>query len=136
MKRLLPILVVFLAVFSCREPASVEVFVPAPGPYTFTVDMQDSTAVYDFDLYTRIDAADVPVQIQLVLRWTSPSDSVYRESVYMPLDGRDVYVPYRSGVQPYECGLWELTVAVPSAPEGLRGMGLVTRKIVRCTGSD
>ena len=40
----------------CREPMSVEKFVKGEGPYTFFVDMGDSTAVYDFDLYTRVDA--------------------------------------------------------------------------------
>jgi hypothetical protein len=35
---------------------SVERFVGGEGPYTFFVEMGDSTASYDFDFYTRVDA--------------------------------------------------------------------------------
>ena len=49
---LLPILLV-LAV-SCSEPLSSEYFIRGEGPYEFTVEMADSLARYDFDLFTRI----------------------------------------------------------------------------------
>ena len=34
---------------ACREPASVEQFLPGEGPFTFPVSMTDTAAVYDFD---------------------------------------------------------------------------------------
>ena len=133
MKRLLLLLLLFPLVFSCRAPRSVEQFVPAPGPYSFTVDMTDSTALYNLDLYTRVDAADAPSEVQLLMRWKSPSDSLYSEEVYLPLGkgrfSKEVYAPYRSGVQPAEWGAWQLLVLIPSVPEGFRGLGLVVKKL-------
>ena len=71
---------------------SVEKFVKGEGPYTFFVEMSDSTASYDFDLYTRVDApadslrklAALPLQVT----WTSPTFHVFREEVYLPMDGK------------------------------------------------
>ena len=123
----------------CREPMSVERFVKGEGPYTFFVEMSDSTASYDFDLYTRVDApadslrklAALPLQVT----WTSPTFHVFREEVYLPMDGKmslfskQVRAPYRAGVRPEEWGPWQLVVRVQDPPEGLCGMGLVvTRK--------
>ena len=66
----------------------------------------------------------IPGEGPYVFQWTSPSDSLFREKVFLPL-APQVYLPYRAGVVPREPGEWKLTVTVPSAPEGLRGMGLV-----------
>ncbi len=123
----------FLA--GCREPMSVERFVSGKGPYTFYVQMTDSTATYDFDFYTRIDApadslASIPA-LPLTVSWTSPSFHVYQEEVFLPLEGRSTYfsrqvrAPFREGVRPREYGPWMLSVRVADPPEGLRGMGLV-----------
>ena len=117
---------------------SVERFVKGEGPYTFFVDMSDSTAAYDFDLYTRVDApvdtlkkmAALPLQVT----WTSPSFHVFREEVYLPMEGKmslfskQVRAPYRAGVQPNEWGQWQVVVRVQDPPEGLCGMGLVVSR--------
>ena len=122
------LLFLLLLAVACREPRSVEQFIAGDGPFVFRVDFSDSTAVYDMDLYTRVDAHVFPPEQALLMRWQSPSDSVYRETVYLPLS-REVYVPYRQGVAPYEWGEWTLTVSSPSPwPVGLRGLGLVVRK--------
>jgi len=131
-KNLLPFLVLLLA-FSCHRPASTEQFVRGSGPYTFAVDMSDSTCTYDFDLYTRIDAREYPARMQLDMAWKAPNDSVFTETVYLPVDGgssffsHEAYAPYRAEVVPAWHGAWTVTVSVPNPPEGLRGMGLVTR---------
>ena len=119
----------------CREPMSVEKFVRGEGPYTFFVDMVDSTAAYDFDFYTRVDAPlDSLRKLQalpLTVTWTSPSFHVFKEEVYLPMEGhmslfsKEVRAPYRAGVQPEEWGQWVVNVRVTDPPEGLRGMGLV-----------
>ena len=131
------ILSVAILVSSCREPFSVERFIPAPGPYEFAVDMSDSSAVYDFSFYTRLDGYSAALQeareLPLRVTWTSPSDSVFTENVYLPLEGRSslfsrqVLQPYRRGVRPYQHGVWTLTVAIPysDSREWLRGLGLV-----------
>jgi hypothetical protein len=136
-KHLSGFLLLLFLVLSCREPLSVEQFIPAPGPYTFQVDMTDTTVAYDFSFYTRLDgtASEMKSARELPLRvsWTSPSDSLFTESVYMPLTGRSsrftrqVLQPYRTGVRPVEAGMWTLSVAVPYSEgrEVLRGLGLV-----------
>ncbi|MBO6062493.1 MAG: hypothetical protein J6P62_00815 [Bacteroidales bacterium] len=138
MRKLLHILPFLLFFTSCREPMSVEKFVKGEGPYTFFVDMSDSTAAYDFDLYTRVDApldslrnlAALPLQVT----WTSPSFHVFQEEVYLPMEGktslfsRQVRVPYRVGIQPREWGPWQVVVRVLDPPEGLCGMGLMVAR--------
>ena len=137
-RRIISCFLFLAALTGCREPMSVERFVKGEGPYTFFVDMGDTTAAYDFDFYTRVDAPldslrkmpAMPVSVT----WTSPSFHVFREDVYMPLEGettffsRQVRVPYRTGVRPEEPGLWTLTVRVADPPEGLRGLGLVVAR--------
>ena len=116
----LALLLVLLA--SCREPLSTEQFVRGAGPYVFTVDMSDTTAAYDFDLFTRLEGTHteiVSLQPSALLRaeWRSPSDSVLVEKVYLPLQGerstyytKDIYEPYRADVRPVEPGVWTLTI--------------------------
>lgn len=134
------ILLALLAV-SCREPLSTEVFIPGDGPYAFTVDMTDSTATYDFDLYTRLDGKPdelIPLKGTLLrAEWRSPSDSVFVERIYLPLTGsrrsffsRQIYEPYRADVRPAEPGLWTLSLRQEDRSQVIpfRGMGLVVRK--------
>ena len=131
-------LLAFAALNGCREPMSVEKFVKGEGPYSFFVDMTDSTATYDFDLYTRVDAPlDSLRKLQalpLTVTWTSPSFHVFKEEVYLPMEGhmslfsKEVRAPYRAGVQPGEWGQWVVNVRVTNPPEGLRGMGLVVAR--------
>jgi hypothetical protein len=139
MLRQVYVVILMLLLFTgCREPMSVEKFVKGEGPYTFFVEMKDSTATYDFDFYTRVDAprdslAKVAA-LPLTVTWTSPTFHVFREEVLLPLDGEGTYFsrqvrsPYRAGVRPEEWGQWTLTVAVKEPLEGLRGMGLVVER--------
>ena len=122
----------------CKEPMSTERFVKGEGPFTFFVDMTDSTASYDFDFYTRVDAPVDSIRrmgaLPLTVTWTSPSFHVFKEEVFMPLEGqgsffsRQVRAPYRAGVRPEEWGQWVVAVRVTNPPEGLRGMGLVVAR--------
>ena len=117
---------------------SVEKFVKGEGPYTFFVDMSDSTASYDFDLYTRVDAPADSLRkltaLPLQVTWTSPTFHVFREEVYLPMEGKmslfskQVRAPYRAGVRPEEWGPWQVVVRVLDPPEGLCGMGLVVSR--------
>ena len=138
MRKLLHILPFLLIFTSCREPLSVERFVKGEGPYTFFVDMSDSTAAYDFDLYTRVDAPVDSLRkmgaLSLQVTWTSPSFHAFKEDVYLPMEGktslfsRQVRAPYRSGVRPEEWGPWQVVVRVQDPPDGLCGMGLIVVK--------
>ena len=138
MRRAPYILLLLLLLTGCKEPMSVERFVKGEGPYTFFVDMTDSTASYDFDLYTRVDAPMDSLRkmtsLPLTVTWTSPTFHVFKEDVYMPMEGqgsffsRQIRVPYRAGVRPTEWGKWVIAVRVNNPPEGLRGMGLVVER--------
>ena len=138
MRRYVVIFAALALLCGCREPMSVEKFVKGEGPYSFFVDMTDSTATYDFDLYTRVDAPlDSLRKLQalpLTVTWTSPSFHVFKEEVYLPMEGqmtlfsKEVRAPYRAGVQPEEWGQWVVNVRVTNPPEGLRGMGLVVAR--------
>ena len=136
--RPLYILLFLLLLTGCKEPMSVERFVKGEGPYTFFVEMTDSAASYDFDLYTRVDAPKDSLKkmtsLPLTVTWTSPSFHVFKEDVYMPMEGqgsffsRQIRAPYRAGVRPTEWGQWVIAVRVNNPPEGLRGMGLVVER--------
>lgn len=133
MKNLLPLFALLL--LACSQPRSTETFIRGIGPYEFTVEMTDSTARYDFDLFTRIDASEYPSALPLNITWKDPAGSVFAESVRLPVSrggaffSQEAYVSYRADVIPAEYGIWTLTVTVPAPPEGLRGLGLVTRKV-------
>ena len=140
MRRAIPLILIFLSVLSCREPMSVETYIHSEtGPYAFSVDMSDTTAVYDLTIYTRLDGPhrylESDFETPLTIYWRSPSDSLYSETVYLPLEGEDenfysrqLMVPYREDVSPVEAGVWALTITLPSPVPGLRGLGLMTTK--------
>ena len=131
MKNLFLIALLILAA-SCRQPVSVERFLRGTGPYEFAVDFSDSTATWNLDLYSRVDALEAPAEMPLELAWTSPSEAVFTETVYLPFStgtsffSHEALSPYRSDVVPSERGVWTLVITVPEPPKGLRGMGLVT----------
>ena len=129
MRRFLPLILLVMAV-SCREPLSTEKFIRGEGPFEFVVEMRDSLALYDFDFFTRVDARKCPGETELLVRWVSPSDSVFSETVYLPLECGDVYEPYRRGCVPAEFGTWKCVVAIPEAVfiDGFRGLGLVVKR--------
>lgn len=126
------------ALLSCREPSGREDFIAGKGPFVFRADMTDTTRLYDFSFYTRLDGrphllsgvVDVPLDIA----WTSPSGNVYAETVFLPLTdssatfySRQIRRDYRTDVLPVEAGVWEIAVSVPDSVDipGLRGLGLV-----------
>ena len=140
MRKTLGIILFLWVAVSCRQPGSVELFVPGDaGPFTYSIDMSDTTSAYDFDFYTRLDGRhrDIvsDVEMPLTVTWTAPSGALYVETVYVPLTGSDetfysrqVRAPYRADVVPAEAGIWTLRAALPVAVPGLRGLGLVVRR--------
>ena len=139
MRKFFPIVMaVLVAAVSCREPSAREDFIAGEGPFVFNVDMSDTTRLYDFSFYTRLDARphllETVVDMPLDITWAAPSGLEFGETVFLPLTGnhatfysRQIHQPYRSGVEPTEAGLWTLTVAKPDTVSipGFRGLGLV-----------
>ena len=139
MRRFLTLLSLLLLAVSCREPDTLEQFVPGEGPFEYTVNMSDSLSTYDFAFYTRLDGRHRDIECErempLTVVWQAPSNQLFAETVFLPLAGTDktfysrqVRVPYRSGVVPAEAGVWTLRVSVPVRIPGLRGLGLITTK--------
>lgn len=121
-----------LLLAACAEPLSRERFIisDGSGEYSFPVEMNDSSAVYDLSFYTVIDRS--PLQpdtlsfIPMALLWRSPSGRYFSENVYYPADS--LQVCYRRGLEPVETGTWVLEVSVDNEPEGMRGLGLIVAK--------
>ncbi len=150
---LLSALLLFAA--SCR-PASYEQFIRADqaqdGEYVFALDLSDSTVTYDLSLYTRVDpalmaAATPSAELALQVCWLAPQpsvgeavpDSTALSCLAVPAMSEIVYLPfgaeagsvklYRSGVKPAPAGEWHLSVTPIAPPEGLRGIGIICKRV-------
>ena len=102
-------------------------FLPAPrNAYEYTLDVLDTLAFYDLAFYTRIDGPSAESQLKLSMVWKDPSDSLYRETVYMKVAEKDGVVRnYRTGMRFPSEGEWTLSVTVTPEVRGFRGLGLV-----------
>ena len=123
---------------ACSNPKSVESFAPAEKQeataYSFSLDLSDTTLVWDLAFYGRIDGTREELEgfdaLPLDVRFTAPDGSRYGEHVLVPLH-RDsplslsFHETYRRGMKPVLPGQWELTLSAPDAPEGLRGVGII-----------
>lgn len=134
---------------SCR-PASYEQFIRADqaqdGEYVFALDLSDSTATYDLSLYTRVDpalmaAATPSAELALQVCWLGPAvEATASQACFaVPAMSEIVYLPYgaaggtvqlyRSGVKPVPAGEWHLSVTPIAPPEGLRGIGIICKRV-------
>lgn len=122
---------------SCSNPKSVEPFAPAEEEataYRFTLDLSDTTLVWDLGFYGRIDGTREELEglevLPLQVLFTAPDGSTYGERVRVPLH-RDTPLSlsfdetYRRSMKPVLPGEWELTLTAPDAPEGLTGVGII-----------
>lgn len=149
---ILPALLLALAIglllSGCNEPRSAEQYCTEP-PYAFTLAFADTLTHYDISFYTagsavrgprhymtksRSGAASTAISaVRLVAIWTAPSGASSSETVYLPLDGKTVEYPYRSGLVAPEAGEWKLEVSA-SAVSGyseaspLNGLGVILTK--------
>lgn len=132
MGRLAALLLGAILLSGCGRPTGGEQFLPGPrNSYDFHLEVADTLALYDFSFFTRVDkngskafAPHEPLRLGIV--WRDPSDSTYRETVWM----RPEYVggtvrKYRTGVQFPMAGEWVLSVSITPETEGLRGFGLI-----------
>lgn len=134
-----------LAAFSCSEPSSSEKFIrvqDAPdGEYRFMVELSDSTALYDLDLYTLVDGSPSYIasltSIPLEISWVSPRLQRFSETVLLDFSGAEgspvssgIRVPYRKDVAMSVPGAWSVVVRVPEEYriDGMRGLGLICTK--------
>ena len=134
---ILPVTLLLLAA-GCR-PASYEQFIRADqaqdGEYVFALDLSDSTATYDLSLYTRVDptlmaAATPSAELALQVCWMNPGGEAMSEIVYLPFGAEAGSVKlYRSGVKPAPAGEWHLSVTPIAPPEGLRGIGIICKRV-------
>lgn len=112
-----------LLAVACNRPPSMEYISrdDGTGTYSFTIDMADSTYVYDLSFFTEPEGrhpGGFPMKINMV----SPSGLTYFETVYFTY-GESCVVPYRCGLVPKEFGIWK--VEVRARAEGLKWLGLI-----------
>ncbi|MBP5488841.1 MAG: hypothetical protein J6X77_04640 [Bacteroidales bacterium] len=131
MRSRLLIALALVGLCSCGRPLSGELFLASPrNSYDFPLTVVDSLALYDFAFYTRVDGdGSVWQPVRLDISWVAPSETVYRETVYM-LTGAEhgTLQRYRSYVRFPAAGQWTLKVAVSPEVEGFRGLGLTWKE--------
>ena len=132
-----------LMVSSCvSPPSSKEVFIKnddrVNGRYKFELDLSDTLASYDINLYSALDCSDDEMHElsseKLEITLISPSNISFSEVVYFPLDGlkrkdfpsKLYYLPYRVDIVPEEYGDWTMFVSFDEKKdnENIRGLGM------------
>ena len=131
MRKFLFILIPAIMLCQCSKPGTFDAFVSAEdatgGLYVFEFPLESVQEAYDFFFYTRVDGT-WDRSIRLDAEWTSPEGNVFSEKVYLrPDDPSGSVQMYRSGMRPLCTGQWKLSVSVPFAPEGFRGLGLICK---------
>lgn len=102
--------------WSCQRPSGVSDFIKGQRvEYEFRIPQADTLALYDFRFFSGQEAMDSPVA--LGVRWVSPSAQIYREEVWLPMDGKPHY--YRLGLRFVEQGDWTLRVYPKKKLSGL-----------------
>lgn len=144
MRRLIPLLMVLLAVGACHRPAMEETFIRVSdrdnlGRYCFRVDLADSTLTYDVDLLVGMACDDPDFsafrQLPLRLQWTAPSGQPYEETVWVrrkelsdsTFYDKHFWVEYRHDLRPVQAGEWALAISIPenfSKQFNITGTGL------------
>lgn len=142
MRRVVLIVLIAWAAFSCARPPSQESFVRKEKAgignlYSFELDLSDSTAAYRISFYTRrVRKPFAPFSdedIRLKVRWTSPSDSSYSEEAVITagtaVDSayfyRDYLASFKQDFRPFEPGVWRMRVHVAGGGEDLLGLGII-----------
>lgn len=133
---ILPLLLVPLALGwlpqACSQPDSMEFFVRSAdardGVYIYSLPLADTTAAYDFWLYSRVGSRPIE-SLQLNVQWLAPSGRAFSEVVYMRAEaGAGTKAPYRSGMVPAEAGDWQLSIRPVGADADFLGMGVICKK--------
>lgn len=118
----------------CTRPVSYEAFIlakeAADGVYSFELDLADENCSYDISFFTETDD---PIfkrrpkeSMPIVVTWSLADTLSQSETVYYPLG--ETKVAYRTGVVMEQPGIWTLRANVASAPEGLRGLGIICKR--------
>lgn len=131
MRKILSILIPAVILCQCSKPGTYDAFISvedAPGGvYVFEFPLESTRDTYDFSFYTRVDG-EWDRSIRLDVEWVSPEGASFPEKVYLRPDNPSGSVQlYRSGMKPVCAGQWKLSVHVPFAPEGFRGLGLICK---------
>jgi len=129
---------------ACASPDAYEEFIKTTRsnigePFVFSLDMSDSTAVYDIWMFSRIDGGGKEMfrygNFPVIVLWESPSGQRYQEKVWFDIHAfgpgssrySNQYMQlYRSSIIPVENGVWTLSLNVQGgqAIPGFRGMGI------------
>lgn len=115
---------------SCSEPLGTSDYLrsdeAASGEYRFELPLKDSLCVYQLWIYGRAASEDL-ANLELEVKWKSPSGLVLEEKVYMrelSCDGSKEL--YRSEIRPGELGSWALSLRPRSSQQDrIAGLGII-----------
>lgn len=139
------VFVLALLAVSCTRPSSREFFVLREDAeygdtYSFYLDLQDSSATYALDFFTRLEREGFKPfpedDIVLDLRWFSPSDSILTDTTLVRMAGnfgqsyltRDLVSAYTDSLALPEVGEWRLKARIVNDSEMIRGLGLILKR--------
>ncbi|MBR4756540.1 MAG: hypothetical protein IK076_06335 [Bacteroidales bacterium] len=145
MKRIAAIAIVAALAYCCSRPPSYEPFMLREAAeygdtYTFLLDLDDSSATYSLDFYTRLDRpafGEFPSDsIILDLRWFSPSDSILVDTTFINVShpvgeayySKDFISPYGDCLDLPETGEWRLKAKVVNDCPEIRGIGVIFKR--------
>ena len=128
--RLALILSAFLMLMSmsgCGGPDSTQefIFYRDSGIYQYSLDMTDSLSTYEILFYTRMETVDSTSVFPIYLVLESPSGEKYQDTHIFDYNVGKVS-RYASDLDPYEHGIWTLTLNVRS--DDVTGMGAMLKK--------
>ena len=118
---------------------------------SFTLDMSDSSCVYEVSLISRLTRKDIQDSVTFAVTITSPSGLQAGETVTFPSDYHalrsgaadsddristawstghyDVSWLYRDNIEPVEYGEWQLTLSAVDTAESMIGAGISIKRI-------
>ncbi len=129
--RLFPLFLgVFFALSSCGEPDGGSHFIKGSrAEYEYVIPQIDTLSLYDFSLYTSLKNKKVNAlegSLPIVVRWISPQNEVYSESVWLPLCEKKQL--YRQGMLFPRSGEWRLAIYPQDETGEINGLGISWEK--------
>lgn len=118
---------ILVPLMGCKAPEATQEFIfhKESGIYRYSLDMTDSLSTYEISFYTRMEKADSAGIFPIYVVLESPSGTKYQDTYLFDYNsGKSA--KYASDLDPYEHGVWTITLNVRE--DDISGMGVVLKK--------